>query len=284
MQATKTLALLTRALCSACIVYSTAATAALVALHRCFAVLQYLGIQPAAAVVSPTRVRVRPLTSAVTHACVRHLAMDTISLNVPTLQVVGMAAAAGLLACKLIASRNDNDGARGSPPAWLDELEDDESYERVRLPEWDNGTEWRRKNGFKGSDYVHDACAAVHVPRYYLRGVAGGVGSKLVGAAHFGPGAESHRGLCHGGTMCALMDDVVGWTGFCATGVCKPWSGFTVQINTALKKPVDVGSWLRLEGEIVKVEGRKVSVRARLLSADGAIHCEAEGLVVLKKS
>ena len=172
----------------------------------------------------------------------------------------------------------------GLPPVWLDELEDDESYERVRLPEWDNGTEWRRKNGFKGSDYVHDACAAVHVPRYYLRGVAGGVGSKLVGAAHFGPGAESHRGLCHGGTMCSLMDDVIGWTGFCATGVCKPWSGFTVQINTALKKPVDVGAWLRLEGEIVKIEGRKVSVRARLLDVDGAIHCEAEGLVVLKKS
>ena len=171
----------------------------------------------------------------------------------------------------------------GLPPAWLDELEDDESYERVRLPEWENGTEWRRKNGFKGSDYVHDACAAVHVPRYYLRGVSGGVGSKLVGAAHFGPGAESHRGLCHGGTMCSLMDDVVGWTGFCATGVCKPWSGFTVQINTSLKKPVEVGSWLRLEGEIVKIDGRKVSVRARLLlGAD--VHCEAEGLVVLKKS
>ena len=99
-----------------------------------------------------------------------------------------------------------------------------------------------------------------------------------------GPEAESHRGLCHGGTMCALMDDVVGWTGFCATGVCKPWSGFTVQINTALKKPVEVGSWLRLEGEIVKIEGRKVSVKARLLDVDGDVHCEAEGLVVLKKS
>ena len=40
----------------------------------------------------------------------------------------------------------------------------------------------------------------------------------------------------------------------------------------------------RSEGEIVKIEGRKVSVRARLLDVDGAIHCEAEGLVVLKKS
>ena len=210
--------------------------------------------------------------------------MDTVTLNVPTLQVVGIAAAAGLLACKLIAPRNDNEAAvRSPPPAWLDELEGDESYERVKLPEWDNGAVWRRQNGFKGSDYVHGARAAVHVPRYYLRGVDGGVGSKLVGATHFGPGAESHRGLCHGGTMCSLMDDVIGWTGFCATGACEPWSGFTVQINTALKRPVEVGSWLRLEGEIVKIEGRKVSVKARLLlGAD--VHCEAEGLVVLKKS
>ena len=131
---------------------------------------------------------------------------------------------------------------------------------------------------------MHRRTGAVHVCGYVLKGCEGGVGSQLIGAVHFGPGAESHRGLCHGGTMCSLMDDVVGWTGFCATGVCKPWSGFTVQINTALKKPVDVGAWLRLEGEIVKIEGRKVSVRARLLDFDGAIHCEAEGLVVLKKS
>ena len=56
-----------------------------------------------------------------------------------------------------------------------------------------------------------------------------------------------------------------------------------MQINTALKRPVEVGSWLRLEGEIVKIEGRKVSVKARLFEVDGAVHCEAEGLVVLKE-
>ena len=47
---------------------------------------------------------------------------------------------------------------------------------------------------------------------------------------------------------------------------------------------MNVGAWLRLEGEITAIEGRKVSVRARLLDVNGAIHCEAEGLVVLKKS
>ena len=227
---------------------------------------------------------VRPRRLLSLELCVPLLTMDTITLNVPTLPCVGLAAVAGLLACKLIApQRRAEDTERGPLPAWLDELEDDKEYERIHLPEWDNGAVWRRKNGFKGSDYVHGARAAVHVPRYYLRGVAGGVGSKLVGAAHFGPGAESHRGLCHGGTMCSLMDDVVGWTGFCATGVCEPWSGFTVQINTSLKKPVEVGSWLRLEGEITAIDGRKVSVKARLLRVDCAIHCEAEGLVVLKK-
>ena len=101
--------------------------------------------------------------------------MDTITLNVPTLPCVGLAAVAGLLACKLIAPRRADDAERGPPPAWLDELEDDKEYERIHLPEWDNGAVWRRKNGFKGSDYVHGARAAVHVPRYYLRGVAGGV-------------------------------------------------------------------------------------------------------------
>ena len=148
--------------------------------------------------------------------------MDTITLNVPTLPCVGLAAAAGLLACKLVAQRRDDDTERGPLPAWLDELEGDESYERINLPEWDNGAAWRRQNGFKGSDYVHGACAAVHVPRYYLRGVAGGVGSKLVGAAHFGPGAESHRGLCHGGAMTSLMDDVCGHAAFTLAGA-GPW-------------------------------------------------------------
>ena len=66
--------------------------------------------------------------------------MDTITLNVPTLPCVGLAAAAGLLACKLIAPRRRaDDTERGPLPAWLNDLEDDESYERVRLPEWDNG-------------------------------------------------------------------------------------------------------------------------------------------------
>ena len=129
--------------------------------------------------------------------------------------------------------------------------------------------------------------------------------------------------------MTAIMDDVIGWTGFCVTGACIPWCGFTVQVrvplprathllcmvllaslltyasfasslppqvNTSLKAPVVVNSWLRVEGEITAVERRKVHVSARLVgmqqidheAGEGAglkevVHCEANGLLVLKK-
>lgn len=194
-------------------------------------------------------------------------------------------ATAALVAYQLFRQRRKR---RGPPPAWFTALGAEQDLEEVHLPEWDNGPAWRAENGFKGSDYAHGPDAAVHICGYYLRGVPGGVGSKLIGAVHFGPGAESHRGLCHGGTMCTVMDDVIGWTGFCSTGVCVAWSGFTVQINTKLSAPVKVDDWLRVDGTVTSVEGRKVRIAARLITPaidgkDEVIHCEADGLVVLKK-
>ena len=84
------------------------------------------------------------------------------------------------------------------------------------------------------------------------------------------------------------MDDVIGWVGFCVTGKCKPWSGFTVQVNTSLQAPITVGSWLKVEGEIYEVERRKVKIRASLTAPSTAgalevVHCTAEGLFVVKK-
>ena len=157
--------------------------------------------------------------------------------------------------------------------------------ERLTVREWSD-PHWRSQNGWLGTDYIHGEPAAVHIPGYVLRR---GEHPQLTGAVHFSEGAESHQGLCHGGTMCAVMDDVIGWTGFCADGDCNPWCGFTVQINTALKAPVKVGSWLRVEGEVSRREGaRKVWVTARLVAPAAAggeevVLCTAEGLFVLKK-
>jgi len=54
---------------------------------------------------------------------------------------------------------------------------------------------------------------------------------------------------CHGGTMTALLDDVLGHAAFiCGDGAPGPWSGATVSVNCSLKKPVAVGSVLKVGG------------------------------------
>lgn len=79
------------------------------------------------------------------------------------------------------------------------------------------------------------------------------------------------------------MDDVVGWLGFCSSGEMRPWGGYTVQIDTTLKRPVPVGSLLRVEAVITKREGpRKVFINAKLVNPHtNEIHCECNGLFLL---
>jgi acyl-coenzyme A thioesterase PaaI-like protein len=172
------------------------------------------------------------------------------------------------------------------PPAWVTDLLSD-ADRKLSLDEWENGAVWRQDNGWVGTDYAHGEEAAVHIAGYALSTTPAGF-SKLTGAVHFGPGAESHKGLCHGGSMCTVMDDVIGWVGFCVSGQCKPWSGFTVQVNTTLQAPITVGSWLKVDAEIYEVERRKVKIRAALTAPATAgtvevVHCTGEGLFVLKK-
>jgi len=92
--------------------------------------------------------------------------------------------------------------------------------------------------------------------------------------------------------MTCVMDDIIGWLGFNVSGECVPWSGFTAQVNTCLKAPIEVGSYLKIEGIITKWEGRKVWIHSKLISVGGEenegdddiVHCTAEGLVILKRT
>lgn len=57
-------------------------------------------------------------------------------------------------------------------------------------------------------------------------------------------------------------------------------AGFTVQVNTALKKAVPVGSLLKLEARVLRKEGtRKVWVAAKLEDHESkVVYAEGEGL------
>ncbi len=147
----------------------------------------------------------------------------------------------------------------------------------------------------QGTDLCHSRHSPVRISHYAVMygpsgGVpSGGVGTVLTGLCHFTERAESHRGYCHGGSMTSVMDDVVGWTAFHVTGKCRPWSGYTAQVNVSLKRPVAVGSYMRVCGTIMKWEGRKVWIHSKLLSwedeneSEEIVHCTAEGLVILMK-
>jgi acyl-coenzyme A thioesterase PaaI-like protein len=218
-------------------------------------------------------------------------------------------------------------GDSPSLPEWVRAGKTGESSvwgEPLEVLEWqDDGGEYRSKNGWKGRDLVHDTQSPVRVLEYYVKygpGITradenendndnkndnttpdttkpgikyknfgrGGIDTTLTGIVHFTKRAESHQGYCHGGSMCSIMDDVIGWVGFLVTGECHPWSGFTVQVNSKLQRPVHVDSILLVQAKITNIERRKVSIEAVIKDPkgdenDNCIHATASGLVVVNR-
>jgi len=190
-------------------------------------------------------------------------------------------------------------------PLWYLHQREREGREQMCVREWIDKD--FRRSAWLGEDYVHSSRAPARILDYTLikasssssgggrSGDGGGGGSgggasdeehpRLLGVAYFSPLAESHKGFCHGGSMCSLMDDICGWTGFVCSNECVPWSGFTVQIDTKLMAPVPVGSLLKIESKIEKREGpRKVWVTATLSNEEsGLVHAECRGLFLLSK-
>lgn len=218
----------------------------------------------------------------------------------------------------------DGDGDGGDSPClpdWVRVGKQEEGStwgEKLQVMEWqDDDGQYRSKNGWQGRDLVHDKDAPVRVLEYYVNygpGIAlaadnnddnsdknadtaqstvkyknfarGGVDTTLTGIVCFTKRAESHQGYCHGGSMCSIMDDVIGWVGFLVTGECRPWSGFTVQVNSKLQRPVHVDSVLLVQAKITHIERRKVSIEAVILDPkeeQNTVHATASGLVVVNR-
>lgn len=185
-------------------------------------------------------------------------------------------------------------------PDWFEAIKrssDDVILVDTGVHDVDRDEDWRlNEGGYSGTDLIHSSSRApCRVLEYcLLPSVSDSVTTdsndihpRLIGCAYFSEAAEGHKGLIHGGAMCALMDDCIGWMGFCSDLKAgpRPWSGFTVQIDTTLKKPVKVGSLLQVEAWIEKREGpRKVWVGCRLVdpsSPTETVHCTARGLFLL---
>lgn len=162
-------------------------------------------------------------------------------------------------------------------PEFAKHLRGNKNLQKVRLREWEDLV-FRRENGWKGHDLIHNPEGkAVRILEYYWEPNE----QELYGVVWFGPDCESHRGLCHGGSFTSVLDDIAGHIAFLAGD--SPWFGATVTINVKLKKPILLGSILRVKGKVV-AEGKKRRVTASLdsVEADGSTiqYATLEGLSI----
>lgn len=159
---------------------------------------------------------------------------------------------------------------------WLHTLYQDKTLEDAdnAYREW-HDDEWRKTSGWKGNDFIHARHSrGPRVLRYFHNRSE----SLLVGAVVFGPDSESHAGYCHGGSMTAVLDDVLGHTAFVTGG--ETWGGATVTVNCKLTKPIAIGSVLKVWGRVKERKGRTIFIDGGLEAEDGTVHALLDGVAV----
>jgi acyl-coenzyme A thioesterase PaaI-like protein len=94
-------------------------------------------------------------------------------------------------------------------------------------------------------------------------------GTARLGQAYVGP-----VGRVHGGWVCGLLDQVLG---FACVAAGQP--GFTASITVHLRKATPLGTDLQLVGRVTDRSGRRISAWGAIY-ADGVLTAEADGLFV----
>jgi len=100
----------------------------------------------------------------------------------------------------------------------------------------------------------------------------------LRGKVCFGPLCEGPPGAAHGGSVAAVLDEAMGQSSWIAG---YPVVAAKIEVN--FRKPVPLQTLLWLEASVSKVEGRKVFITGRLLTPDGEILADSNGIFVILK-
>jgi len=99
-------------------------------------------------------------------------------------------------------------------------------------------------------------------------------GKMVRGTAVFGAAYEGPPGHVHGGFVAAAFDEVLG---FAQSMGGNP--GMTGTLTIRYRKPTPLHREIRMEGEIVRIEGRKIFTTGRMFAGD-LLTAEAEGLFI----
>ena len=97
---------------------------------------------------------------------------------------------------------------------------------------------------------------------------------RVVGSANFGTPYEGPPANVHGGWVAAAFDELLG---FAQSLGGNP--GMTGTLTVRYRKPTPLHTDLRFEGEIVRIEGRKIFTEGRVLAGD-LVTAEAEAIFI----
>ena len=100
-------------------------------------------------------------------------------------------------------------------------------------------------------------------------------GDVIRGTAVFGQAYEGPPGCVHGGWIAASFDEVLGMTQSMSGN-----PGMTAYLHVNYRQPTPLHTELAFEGELVRVEGRKIFTVGRVRKPDGQVTAEAEALFV----
>lgn len=97
----------------------------------------------------------------------------------------------------------------------------------------------------------------------------------LVARIWFGPETEGPPGHAHGGSMAAVLDEVLGLAAWAAGHAIVVGN-----LNVNFRCLLPILKVVQVDTEIVSVEGRKVLVRGRIYDGKDKVYAEAECLCI----
>jgi acyl-coenzyme A thioesterase PaaI-like protein len=106
--------------------------------------------------------------------------------------------------------------------------------------------------------------------RYYRNAADG-----LVARIWFGPETEGPPGHAHGGSIAAVLDEVLGLAAWAA--------GYAIvvgKLNIHFQKLLPLRTVVQVDSTIVSAEGRKIKVHGRIFGAGGEVYAEADCLCI----
>ncbi len=97
----------------------------------------------------------------------------------------------------------------------------------------------------------------------------------LVARVWFGPVTEGPPGYAHGGSIAAVLDEVLGLAAWA--------SGHPIvvgNLNVSFRQLLPIETVVQVNTKLVSVEGRKVMVHGEVCNLDGSVYATGEGLCI----